>query len=71
MDDLLADYYEEKSKVVEREAKRAKKKKKYDSDEEDLDEKDARREKEFHNQVDEIQKTVNIALPFHFHFSVN
>lgn len=70
MDDLLADYYEEKSKVVEREAKRAKKKKKYDSDE-DLDEKDARREKEFHNQVDEIQKTVNIALTFHFHFAVN
>ncbi|CAI9104972.1 OLC1v1003777C1 [Oldenlandia corymbosa var. corymbosa] len=53
LDDLLADYYEEKSKVVEREAKRAKKKAKYDSDE-DMDE----REKEFHDQVDEIEKTM-------------
>ncbi|KAL3518438.1 hypothetical protein ACH5RR_021027 [Cinchona calisaya] len=56
LDDLLADYYEEKSKVVERESKRAKYKKQRCDSDDDLDVQDARQAKKFHEQVDEFQK---------------
>lgn len=63
LDDLLTDHYQEKSKVIERESKRAKAKKKYDSDEDDFD-KEALLSKqinECHNQMQEMGGEAEIA----------
>lgn len=63
LDDLLTDHYQEKSKVIERESKRAKAKKKYDSDEDDFD-KEALLSKqinECHNQMQELSGEAEIA----------
>ncbi|KAJ6904578.1 hypothetical protein NC652_022561 [Populus alba x Populus x berolinensis] len=63
LDDLLTDHYQEKSKVIERESKRAKAKKKYDSDEDDFD-KEALLSKqinECHNQMQEMSGEAEIA----------
>ncbi|CDP07037.1 unnamed protein product [Coffea canephora] len=56
LDDLVADYYQEKSKVIERESKRAKSEKQICDSDDDLDEEDARQVKEFEDHVDEFQK---------------
>ncbi|CAK7332193.1 unnamed protein product [Dovyalis caffra] len=56
LDDLLTDYYNEKSKVIEKESKRANAKKNYDSDEDDFG-KEALLSKqinECHNQMKEM-----------------
>jgi hypothetical protein len=51
LDDLLTDYYKEKSKIVEKESKRAKVKKNYSSDEDD-----DRKEAELSRCVEKCQK---------------
>lgn len=52
MDDLLTDYYKEKSRLVERESKRAKASKCYNSDEDD----DVSKETAFFETIDECQQ---------------
>lgn len=54
LDDLLTDYYKEKSRAIERESKRAKATKCYDSDEDD----DISKEVAFFNTIDECQQQV-------------
>ena len=54
MDDLLTDYYKEKSRLVERESKRAKARKCYNSDEDD----DVSKETAFFETIDECQQQV-------------
>ncbi|XP_021670843.2 uncharacterized protein LOC110657789 isoform X1 [Hevea brasiliensis] len=56
LDDLLTDYYKEKSKVIERESKRAKAKKNYNSDEDDNGKEAllSRKINECHNQMREM-----------------
>lgn len=56
LDDLLTDHYKDKCKLVEKESKQAKKKKKYDSDDEDFG-----KEAVVSQVVDECQNKVNYA----------
>ena len=58
LDDLLTDYYKEKSRLVERESKRAKASKCYNSDEDD----DVSKETAFFETIDECQQQVWFSL---------
>ena len=54
LDDLVTDYYKEKSRLIERESKRAKARKSYNSDEEE----DTSKETAFFDTIDKCQQQV-------------